>query len=369
LLKTDFFKMINDDNFSIRIFNSFNDDNLKEAWIKLEIGSNAFPQMYYEWIEPWWKRKGIDNKLHIITVVNNDGIIAIAPFCIRNIFGIRLLETIPKHFGDFFDFISVNDYSSLCYRRILDYCYTFKNWNLVRLNQINSTTTLFAQLCKASNAVFIKSSDLVYTNTIYKDIDQFLNAIPKKQRNEYKRRLKRFKELGNIELKTIQTFNDYNRYESAMKNIYIKRWGTMSKKNDLVFEYRKESYGKCLDKKKALGFILTLDDVPVAYRLGFLHNDIFVSWKLVYNPEYSKFSLGNLISLMSIEYAIKFRIRAINNGVGDYAYKRDWFNNLIRDSNYSIYIRKKTSLVSLIYIFIQLKLKPLLKKMLYKVRK
>ena len=74
---------MSDSNYTIKIYNDINDTELKTAWVKLQHETEVFPQMFFEWIEPWVRLRFGNRKLYIITVVENGNIIGIAPFCIE----------------------------------------------------------------------------------------------------------------------------------------------------------------------------------------------------------------------------------------------------------------------------------------------
>jgi CelD/BcsL family acetyltransferase involved in cellulose biosynthesis len=349
--------------FDIKIFENFENEELADAWHRLEKEGDIFPQMYLAWIEPWWRYNASNRRLHIVALVDTTNlIIAIAPFCIENKSGLKVLITIPIHFGDFYYIITNEDNLNLVSGKILEYCKSFKYWNLVQLNQVDVSSQLFIE-AKNNNAVYKKLSDVVCTNLDYSTFSEFLGIIGGKERREFKRRRKRLEEIGDVRLSLIKSKEDYHNYEIAMKNIAIKKWkGKANSKTDKLFRYRAESYANCLDLNKALGFILLLNSQPIAYRLGFINNDEFISWKLVYDPDFSSLGLGKMISIMSIEQLINMNIKALNNGGGDYEYKKSWFTNEKTSEIYRLFL-KNNNLRAAFYIFIEMKVKILVKRL------
>lgn len=354
---------MNNSKYSVKIFEDLGNEELKKAWQRLEKENDVFPQMYYEWIEPWWRYQKKNRKLHIIAVLaENNEIVGIAPFCIERIYGVKVLRSIPIHFGDFYDFVLTKTINHELYQIVIEYCSSFKNWHVCQVNQVNTTYPIYSELKFKNKPKIKKVSAIIYTDILFQTFNDFLKSISKKQRSEFKRRKRRLSEHGKVELKIIDNPEIYNFYENDMKHIYKKRWNHPESHVNLIFKYRKEAYCDMLTLNKAIGFILLLNEKPIAYRLGFLFNDVFTSWKLVYDPQYSKFSLGNLISAMGIDYLIDKKIIAINNGVGDYSYKRSWFNNRIHSSNVTFYFNNK-SLYSFSYYTIENSVKPVIKKL------
>jgi len=348
--------------YKIKIFDDIHNADLKEAWIKLQQEHNTFPQMYYEWIEPWVRLRFGKRKLHIVTVTTKDQIIAIAPFCIENIYLLNVLRSIPIHFGDFYYPIIENERE--VFQLFIEYFKSYKKWNIVELNQVNSDSK-FGKLLTESYYPSIKLSNIIYTKTDYPNFEIFLKSISTKQRKEYRRRLKRLKELDEVKLVSINSKKDFLMHETQMKNVYLDRWGYQENENIFeVFLSRREAYGNCLDKKVAKGFLLFIGNELAAYRLGFIDENIFTSWKLVYNLKYSKYGIGHIISILVIENLIRSKIKKINNGVGDYSYKLKWFESKIENSNYSYFLSK--NIFSKSYIFYKKEIKPFLKKKLKK---
>lgn len=335
---------------------------MKEAWIRLQDENDVFPQMHYEWIEPWVTLRLAKRNLHVICIYNSKAIVGIFPFCLERKYSFKILKTIPIHFGDFYYPIIENEKE--IYSVLMQYLNSYEIWNIIELKQVNSVSE-FGKILTKYNYPSIKLSDIIYTKTDYPNFEIFLKSIPTKQRKEYRRRLKRLNEIGEVKLLSINSKKDFLIYESEMKKLYLNRWGLQENKNITeVFISRREAYGNCLDKKVAKGFLLFIGNELAAYRLGFINENIFTSWKLVYNLKYSKFGIGHIISILVIENLIRSKIKKINNGVGDYSYKLKWFESKIENSNYSYFLSK--NIFSNSYIFYEKEIKPFLKKKLKK---
>ena len=52
--------------YKIKIFDNIHDAELKAAWLKLEQDNDIFPQMYYEWIEPWVRLKSLQIEIYLL---------------------------------------------------------------------------------------------------------------------------------------------------------------------------------------------------------------------------------------------------------------------------------------------------------------
>ena len=76
---------------TICVFEDIHDLELVRYWKRLEEETDCFPQMYYEWCEPWWRVQSDNRALHIVTVQNKEKeIVGIAPLCIERRIGLRI---------------------------------------------------------------------------------------------------------------------------------------------------------------------------------------------------------------------------------------------------------------------------------------
>lgn len=351
-----------DTNLSIKIFDDIYDAELKAAWIKLQHENDVFPQMYYEWIEPWIRLRFGKRKLYIISVIKNNEIITLAPFCIEKKFGIKVLRSLPIHFGDFYELIG-NTSSDL-----LNYLFSAlthnRDFHVINIQNLNNKNVSYNSLIKYN---FIKNltSDIVYTRCDKKDLSELINSLSKNQRKSLRRRLKRISEVGELKLNIITTEEQYLNYEPAMKDIFYKRWEKgRTRENEQIFNNRKISFTNCLNKKKSLGFVLLLNEKLIAYCLGFNYLTEFRSWKLVYDNEYASYSPGIIITAKILNYLTNNNIEYYNHGNGFYSYKLEWFNSNILTANYQFMHANK--LLGKIYISFENKWKVKIKKKLKK---
>lgn len=353
---------MNNSKYSVKIFGDFENEELKNAWQRLEKENDVFPQMYYEWIEPWWRYQKKNRKLHIITVLaENNEIVGIAPFCIERIYGVKVLRSIPIHFGDFYDFILEKENEKKLYSIIFDYLQSFVNWHVIQINQVNTNYEIYNNLIERKDVTIDKTADILKVDIYFDKFNDFLESISSKERKHYRRRIRRLNEIGKLELKVIKEPSEYLKFETVLNQMYIKRWGNSKEKEyKTVFKYRTKSFCSALLNKKAIGFILLIDNKPIAYRLGFLHSDEFISWKLVYDPDYSKLGVGNLISLLSIESLILNKTKYLNLGAGVYDYKLNWFNSQIIGSLNTTFLFKR-NIFSFSYVFFMTKIKKYVK--------
>lgn len=320
-----------------------------------------FSQMYYQWIEPWIRLRFRNRKLHIVTVTIDDVIIAIAPFCIENTYGLKVLKTLPLHFGDFYYIIGNID--NLIVNLIVDYLKNDNSYDAINLQNINNDNVFYRKLIECNLFIDKKTSDIVYTSCKNKSLEGLINSLGKNQRKSLRRRIKRIEETGDLRLDIINSEEQYDNYENEMKRIFYKRWKEKrTEENEQVFEYRQKSFTHCLKSQKAQGFFLLLDDIPIAYCLGFYFGNEFRSWKLVYDNEYSSFSPGIILTAKILVYLSNKNIKYYNHGNGFYPYKLEWFESQVLSANYQFLF--SNSIIGKFYLNFEFKWKPKLKKII-----
>jgi len=352
-------------NNSILIFRNFNDPILKTAWIKLENEIDAFPQMFYEWIEPWWRYNSRNRKLHIVAVVNECGkIVGIAPFCIEKRFGLKILRSIPIHFGDFYSMLVDHGNVGELICQIKDYTLTFKTWSIVHYYNINSSSIEALNLKAFKKR---KITDILVTHFERLTLNQFLLSLSKNTRDQYKKKLNRLNKAGLIQLEVITDPTDYIRNFENTREIYNLRWANDLRPllSDDYYSMRNEALLPMFRSGKAVLYNLRFNGSVIAFRLGFLHKNTFYDWKVSHDPKYDYYSPGFILVGKVIEDLMLRGYVRLNFMTGNYRYKRSWINNNTISSNFEFLSSKKYSL-GVLYIFYRLHLREKVREFYYK---
>lgn len=311
----------------IKVINNIDDPFLKEEWERLETETDVFPQSTYNWSATWWRHMAGRRKLNVVMVLDEDGkALGIAPLCIERNFGVSTLRSFPVHFGDFFEFImsakcNVNNAINL----ILDYMLSYKMWKWVRLENLYEDTQLTQVLAKR---LFLKKR---MTGCVSFELCNFtwttyLSKLKKKFRNEIKRRLRKI----NLEfvpvLRSTTNCDNFRYLFEGMIATHNARWITdnvpTKGKNELTCW--KIAIGEQFLKNNMIYFELFLDNIPVAYRLGFIKNGIFYAWHTGFHPDYRRYHVGQLLMAFMIQHFLITGISKVNFMAGDYEWKLDW---------------------------------------------
>jgi CelD/BcsL family acetyltransferase involved in cellulose biosynthesis len=334
-------------NISITIVDKINDEKLMREWKRLETLTECHPQMYYDWCRPWWELQSRKRKLYILMVESNDKTIGIAPLCIENRMGLKIIRSFPIHFGDFYEFIIERNNKKYIYRLILEYLMEFKQWSYIQIDQVNSESCLYKHIMSGELRFKAKTLtgivELKFSNITF---EEYFEALPTRKRKNIRRRLKRLQEYGDLKLTIIDNRYEYYGYMGVMKNINEKRWGNDNNilPDEDYEKCRMEAIGKLYDVGKAVLVLLKLNGEVIAYRLGILHKNTFYAWKFSFDPQYKKYSPGSLMTRLLVEKLIDRNVSKLNYGCGEYDYKLDWSNKTFDNYNYTIQAANKTIL-------------------------
>jgi CelD/BcsL family acetyltransferase involved in cellulose biosynthesis len=329
--------------YLVKVYKRLDDAQLEAGWKKLQRRENVFPQMYYEWVAAWWNEKEEVNDLYVISVLDQDQeIVGIAPFFIERVACIRVLRSMPVHFGDFFDFLAIDDNAI---REILNHLRGFRGYAAIHIFNVNSGSTLHHYLSD-SRVPERKVVNVMAPEFAGKSFDEFLLTLSRNTRQSYRKRLRRLAKEGRLELQKIVDRIGYEEKFHHTKRLYNLRWkgGSRPLLDDDYYRMRNAALGPLFDKGLAVLYLLSLNGTVIAYRLGFLHQGTFYDWKTSHDPEYDYYSPGFLSIGLIIESLIQDGYTRLNFMAGDYQYKRSWTNNEDHSYNSEFVSYRKYSL-------------------------
>ncbi|MBK1654991.1 GNAT family N-acetyltransferase [Allochromatium vinosum] len=326
--------------YAIRVIEDIQDPDLVHHWKRIEEEADVFPQMYYEWCEPWWRLRSGKRKLHVVAVEDSEGkIVGIAPLCIEKRFGLRVLRSFPIHFGDFYFFLCEHDgQDTAAVAEIVGYLKTFARWDFVHLANVNNQSAIYSPL--ADSGFQPKALTNVLTAEFPDaSFDHYLKTLSKNSREQFRRKLRRLQEQGEVKCEWISDATGYVSHANIMRSLYNNRWADDHSlpPDDEYYECRNAAVRALFEKRKMALFLLYLDKSVLAFRLGFLQDGTFYEWKLSHDPRLARYSPGMLANGKVIEELIARNYRRLNFMAGDYSYKRSWATDGAESTNYEFF--------------------------------
>ncbi len=315
----------NQKRYTIKIIKDINDTTIVRKWKCLERASDCFPQMYYEWCEPWWRIQSDDRELHIVMVEDDaNKIVGIAPLCIELRLGLRVLRSYPVRSVDFYSFVVENaPRETEITETIIGYLMTFKSWDIVHLFNVNNRSSLFTHALengyKCNPVTYINAANLKGLSS-----EEYLAKLSRDTRKRIRNKMRKLDKLGRVRLQCIEDSEQYLRNSNVLRSLYKERWSDdySLPPDDEYYQCRNQAVMDLFDKNKMVLFILKVDSKIISCCLGFKHQSVFYLWKIVHDPDFGKLSPGILMRIKIIEELISRGYAHINFMSGDYSYKR-----------------------------------------------
>lgn len=313
--------------YTIRVIDDIHDSRLVRHWKRIQEETDCFPQMHYEWCEPWWRLRSGKRKLHIVAVEDaNQKIVGIAPLCIERRFGLRVLRSFPVHFGDFYFFLAEEgEERARIHEAIIDYATSFSAWRVVHLFNINSKSPTSASLVDRG---FIGNEVTAILAATFRDMSfgDYLVTLSPNTRQHFRKKSRRLARLGAVSLERIDDASGYAAYANDMNRIYSERWADDHSlpPDDAYYRCRTQAVQSLFAKRLMTLFVLKMDGVPCAFRLGFAYRGKYYGWKVTHDPGLASVSPGFLMIGKIIETLITEDYTEMNFMAGDYPWKRSW---------------------------------------------
>jgi len=321
----------------IRELNEYNElIDLREKWnnvLKKSRDDDIF--LTWEWLSTWWKHYGKERKPIILLAEDTNEIVAIAPLMhsVHKLFGLKLrkMEFIgTEAHTDYSNFI-LTEGKEQSLKLFLKYL-TNLAWDCLELREIPETADSLLCLRKISKEMYMPDQR-VASKCPYISLpdswDAFSKTLSGDMRRNLRRRMKRLRERYKVEFKKQ---NDLESLEEAMKTFFFlhqKRWrskgllgsfGRDPKFCDFLLDI-----SRCFAERNWLNLsFLTINDRPVASALCFEYNKTLYYYHPGFDPEYSKFGVGNLLIEHLIEYSIRKGLKKFDFLKGAESYKSDW---------------------------------------------
>jgi CelD/BcsL family acetyltransferase involved in cellulose biosynthesis len=335
---------------NIRIIDNIDDlKSLRDQWNNLVIHS-AIPSLFisFDWLITWWEsHKNTKLELFVLLVLNNDGLIGIAPFMkIRHhIFGIRWnsIEFIsmmshaysPTNCSGMLDIISTPANSIVAVDAILKYLkFQNKNWILARLHPILHDSATIGLTAQGAGKTFYRYHQRnVFSGAsirITNSWNEYSSMLENNFNNNIVNAERRLSKLGKIEIKEITSFSDFDKWYDEILLIERKswKWSHGVRINEKVFKNFYKRIAKQTAKNGWLRlWFLCLDGRAIAYDFAIEYDNIITGLKSSFDAEYRKYSPGNILKLHSFKKYFEERKSTIDLLWGDISSKRKWSNH------------------------------------------
>ena len=153
------------------------------------------------------------------------------------------------------------------------------------------------------------------------NFEKTLDDLKSKTKKEFRRKINRMSQLGNIGLIRAQGDEQIDRHLEQYFRLSARTWKGEEPQPEFYYKLCKK-----LEKSGKLYFYgLTLDEQPIAYLICAVGGDTIYGLKITYNPSYYAFSPGVILLYNCIENMFTIQgLREFDIGRGNEQFKREW---------------------------------------------
>jgi Acetyltransferase (GNAT) domain len=174
-----------------------------------------------------------------------------------------------------------------------------------------------------------RAPELFHSVEIARGYEDYLQSLGSKSRQMIKQAVKRFYQRNQGETVSYSSQEGVEKFLDQLNQVYQSTWqaGEKGIKKNRCSPEQVEKYRRFADLGWLRSYILTIDNQPVAYLLGFQYCGVFEFVETGYHPDYAEHSPGKVILAEVIKDLHAYDCpKVMRMGWGDFPYKR-WFGN------------------------------------------
>jgi CelD/BcsL family acetyltransferase involved in cellulose biosynthesis len=301
---------------------------LRDAWQALAGRAALSPFQNFDWLRSWMNTVGSDGR-SICVVVMREGetLLATMPLTIRKYNGIRLLEWMGAKATDYNDILMDPqlDVSETC-ARLWECLEKDAGFDVARFGQVRTDAKIYAFLEAKKPWIETREGSVVISLT-QKSSTEWLAGRSPKAREQINYGLRRMKRTG-FEYHVCEPSENLTVVMDAL--IEQKRaWLKARNIEGLVSDEKGERFVRDAVKEMAMSGSLHLSVIRseqhiAACHFGFMNAGVLYYYMPTYDPEFSKYSFGNLLRESLIMWACDHQLNTFDMLLGEHEYKSQY---------------------------------------------
>jgi len=276
------------------------------------------------WLETWWKEFGAQGDLYLCAVRERGVVIGIAPLLFRDE-GAFFIGS--DDVCDYLDFVVVPGRERDFFNILLDDL-SGKGLSLLNLRPLRPNSTVLTHLVGIARERGYEVSSAVEDVSLELDLpptwEEYLGMLSRKQRHEVRRKLRRMREAGEVNYRTIE---DTRNVPDAL-DIFLELFRKGKAEKAFFMNTERDSFFRSMAKAMAqakllrLG-ILELKALPIAAVMCFDYNNTIYLYNSSYDPQFGSLSVGVISKIFSIKESIERGRGTFDflKGAEDYKYR------------------------------------------------
>ncbi len=307
-------------------------DSIVPEWdIFQRVAEPHHPSLHPRYVALWLERLGASTESHLVTAWEKDELVGYAPFMETvdsfGPFGVSTLRFVGNNIGFPGDImyadIFAKDPRKEVVQSLLSYAkdeWSVAKWNLGFMPPNSATGKIASEMFGLKEGDPSFQSKQYVTLDLPSSLEAYLGALSPSFRRNYKRRLRRLKEQGNLQFRVDK---DPSRVALRMREMmqnHLRWWkGTEREKwfgDERMREFLVSAAELLATQGQSIFFTLELDGNPISWNVGALDHERYFEQLISYDQDYASFSPGMLLSIDLLRHLLSLGIRRIELGPG-----------------------------------------------------
>lgn len=318
--------------------------NLEKTWNEILTRGDNSVFSTWEWLSNWWNHFGDNKKLLILLIEENGETIGIAPLMKSTYKRLGPWQTKIEFLGtpnsDYNDFI-LSRKKEQCLKSIIEFLRGLsEKWNCIELREIPGDAPSLLSLRKLTKTLNpFQPCPFVKLPNTYEALLDKLSARPRKNIRRGFRRLEQDFQVDFLDCSTGQSVVEGM---NIFFDLHQKRWNTARLPG---FFASQETRNFHLDIARSFSqkgwlrlFLLKLSGKTVSAYYGFKYRGKFYSKMSGFDPKYSHYSVGSLLTAYVMRNCIENGLTEFDFMRGADEYKYHW--NALTRWNYKVVLIK-----------------------------
>lgn len=155
---------------------------------------------------------------------------------------------------------------------------------------------------------------------------EYFADLPSRQRNTITRKKQLLLKAGNVRFEIIDSNQNIERLIQDYTRIYNASW----KQPEPYPEFMPGLIRTCARQGWLRAALAYVDGQPAAAQIWIVHQQQALIYKLAYDKQFGKLSVGSILTALLMEYVIDVdKVKLVDYLMGDDPYKRDWMSRRI----------------------------------------
>ncbi len=155
---------------------------------------------------------------------------------------------------------------------------------------------------------------------------EYFTSLPSRLRNTLTRKKQLLLKTGNVQFEVINGHEGIDRLIQDYTRIYNASW----KQPEPYPEFMPGLIRTCARQGWLRAALAYVDGQPAAAQIWIVHQQQALIYKLAYDKQFGKLSVGSILTALLMEYVIDVdKVKLVDYLMGDDPYKRDWMSRRI----------------------------------------